>query len=69
MHRYEILPIIRLADIESHIIANSDNRSDVYIFQNFRCIWQNCRFKDTVLVLVYENKSVKLFFQLIGQQI
>jgi len=30
MHRYEILPIIWLADIKIHIIADSDNRSDVY---------------------------------------
>ena len=34
MHWYEILPIIRLADIEVHIIADTDNRSDVDIYQN-----------------------------------
>jgi len=29
MHQYEILPIIQLADIEIHIIASTDSRSDV----------------------------------------
>ena len=29
MHRYEILPPIWLADIEIHIITDTDNQSDV----------------------------------------
>ena len=32
MHQYEILPIIQLADIKIHIIADTDHRSDVYIY-------------------------------------
>ena len=65
MHRYEILPIIRLADIEIYTLANTDNRSNVYIYQNSTCIWQNCHLKTTISVLVYDKKlmssgSVKL---------
>jgi len=60
MHRYEILLIIRLADIEIHIIADTDNRSNVYINQNSTYIWQNCHFKNTILVLVMSSRSVKL---------
>jgi len=60
MHRYEILPIIQLADIEIHKIADTDNRSDVYIYQNLTCIWQNCHFKNTIFVLVYENNVIKV---------
>ena len=40
MHQYEILPIIRLADIEIHIIADTDNRSNVYIYQSSTCFWE-----------------------------
>jgi len=60
MHWYDILPIIRLADIKIHIIANTDNRSDKYINQNSTCIGQNCHFKNTVLVLVYENNVIRV---------
>ena len=52
MHWYEILLIIRLADIEINIIADTDNRSDVDIYQNSTCTWQNCHFKNTTLVLL-----------------
>jgi len=38
MHRYDILPIIQLADIKIHIIADTDNWSDMYIYQNSTCI-------------------------------
>jgi len=58
MHRYEILLIIWLADIEVHIIVDTNNRSDVDIYQNSTCIWQNCHFKNTILVLVYENNVI-----------
>jgi len=34
VHRYEILLIIRLADIEIYIITDTDNWSDVYTYQN-----------------------------------
>jgi len=60
MHRYEILLIIQLADIEIHIIADTNNRSDVYIYQNSTFIWQNCHFKNTILALVYENNVIKV---------
>ena len=57
MHRYEI---IQLADIEIHIIADTNNRSDVYIYQNSTCIWQNFHFKNTILVLDDENNVIKV---------
>jgi len=60
MHRYDILPIIQLADIKIHIIANTDNQSDMYINQNSICIGQNCHFKNTVCVLVYENNVIRV---------
>jgi len=60
MHWYEILPIIWLADVEIHIIANTDNQSDVYIYQNSTFIWQNCHFKNTILVLGYKNNVNKV---------
>jgi len=60
MHRYEILPIIWLADIEIHIIADTDSQSDVDIYQNSTCIWQNCHFKSAILVLVYENNVIRV---------
>jgi len=60
MHRYDILPIIRLTDIKIHIIANTNNWSDMYIYQNSTCIGQNCHFKNTVLVLVYENNVIRV---------
>jgi len=60
MHRYEILPIIRLTDIEIYIKTDTDNQSDVCIYQNSTCIWQNYHFKNTILVLVYENNVIKV---------
>jgi len=60
MHRYEILPIIRLADIEIHIIADIDSRSDVYFCQNSTFNCQNGHFKNTILVLVYENNVIRV---------
>jgi len=38
-HWQEILPIIRLADIEIYITADTDNRSDVYVYQTSTNIW------------------------------
>ena len=32
MHQQEILPIVRLTDIEIHITANTDNWSGVYLY-------------------------------------
>jgi len=61
MHRYDILPIIWLANIKIHITANTDNRSNIYIYQNSTRIGQNCHFKNTVLVLVYENNVIRVF--------
>jgi len=40
MHWYGILLIIWLADIKIHIIADTDNWSDMYIYQNSTCIGQ-----------------------------
>jgi len=48
----------RLSDIKIHIIAN--NRSDMYIYQNSTRIGQNCHFKNTALVLVYENNVIRV---------
>ena len=59
MRQYEILLDIRLADIEIHIIADTDNQSTY--------IWQNCHFENTILVLVMSSRSVKLTVQLISQ--
>ena len=36
MHWYEILPIIRLADIVFHLLADTDNQSD-YKFLHASC--------------------------------
>ena len=36
MHRYEILPIIQLADIAFHLLADTDNQSD-YKFLHASC--------------------------------
>jgi len=33
MHQYGILPIIQLANIKIHIIADTDNWSNMYIYQ------------------------------------
>ena len=38
MHRYEILPIIRLADILFHLLANTDTRS------NYKFLHASCNF-------------------------
>ena len=38
MHRYEILPIIRLADIVFHLLADTDNRS------NYKYLQASCNF-------------------------
>ena len=52
--------MMQLANIEIHIITNTNNRSDVYVYQNSTCILQ----KLSVLVLFYENsissRSMKL---------
>jgi len=56
--RHEILPIIRLADIKIHIIADTD---PIYIYQNSTCIGQNCHFKNTVLILIYENNVIRVY--------
>jgi len=60
MHRYEILLIIQLGDIEIHIIADTDNWSDVDIYQNSTCVWKNCHFKSTILMLVYEKNVIRV---------
>jgi len=63
----------QLADIEIHIIVDTDNRFDV-IFTKIpyvQCIWKNCHFKNTILVLVYENNVIKVckIVRLISQQL
>ena len=58
MHQYEL--IIQLADIEIHLIADTDSWSDVYICRNSTCIWQNRHFKNTILVLVHENNVIRV---------
>jgi len=60
MHRYDILPIIRLADVKIHIVVDTDNQSNMYVYQNSTCIGQNCHFKNTGFVLVYENNVIRV---------
>jgi len=38
MHQYEVLPIIWLANIEINVIADTNDWSDVDIYQNSTCI-------------------------------
>ena len=49
-----------LSDIEIHTITDTDNWSDVYIYQNSTCILQNFHFKNTILVLIYKNNVIKV---------
>jgi len=53
MHRYEILPIIQLADIEIYIIAN-DNWSDV-IFTKIPHVFGK-------IVILYFKNSLSLCY-------
>jgi len=41
-------------------IADTDNRSDTYVYHTFACIWQNYHFKNTVLVLFYGENIIKV---------
>lgn len=49
MHQYWILPIIRLANIVSHKLADTDNQLDAYMYISLNSIWiwQNIYFKST----------------------
>jgi len=58
MHQYEILPIVRLADVDT------DNQSDVYAYQN--SIGKLVPFKTLYFMKTMLSGSVKLIGQLIS---